>query len=168
MKHLLLAGVILSATSSPAFAQINCVGYIVEVGDDDVDLVSSCQDDTITVVDQQRLIGSSAESVDILSEPDTQLIVHPAEALNRSAGVNIHRGSGQEHLTAIRSPVLTGGAGAGSFLFLENGIPTRAAGFGNVNSLFESATEFADQVRARISKCCHACAGVGNRYHAHW
>ena len=57
--------------------------------------------------------------------------------------MNIQRGSGQEHLTAIRSPVLTGGAGAGSFLYLQDGVPLRAAGFANVNGLFESGIEFA-------------------------
>lgn len=62
---------------------------------------------------------------------------HPAELLNREAGVFVHRGNGAEHLTAIRSPVLTGGAGAGGFLYLEDGIPLRAAGFANVNGLFE-------------------------------
>ncbi len=72
--------------------------------------------------------------------------VHPAESLNQIAGVNIHRGSGQEHLTAIRSPVLTGGAGAGSFLYLEDGVPLRAAGFANVNGLFESQSENADRL----------------------
>ncbi|MBN4058502.1 TonB-dependent receptor plug domain-containing protein, partial [bacterium AH-315-J19] len=72
-----------------------------------------------------------AGSVSVLSAGRLQKIsaVHPAEALNEIAGVNIHRGSGQEHLTAIRSPVLTGGAGAGSFLYLEDGVPLRAAGF---------------------------------------
>ena len=78
-----------------------------------------------------------AETLDILAP------LHAAEALNAVAGVNIHQGSGVEHLTAIRSPVLTGGAGAGSFLYLEDGVPTRAAGFGNVNGLFELGTEFA-------------------------
>jgi outer membrane receptor protein involved in Fe transport len=68
---------------------------------------------------------------------------HPAEALGRLPGVLIHRGSGMEHLTAIRSPVLTGGAGAGSFLFLEDGIALRAAGFANVNELFDAHTELA-------------------------
>ena len=58
-------------------------------------------------------------------------------------GVFIHRNNGQDHLTAIRSPVLTGGAGAGSFLYLEDGVPLRAAGFANVNGLFESMSEFA-------------------------
>lgn len=69
--------------------------------------------------------------------------IHPAESLNAAAGVNIQRGSGQEHLTAIRSPVLTGGAGAGSFLYLEDGVPLRAAGFANVNGLFEGLSETA-------------------------
>lgn len=71
---------------------------------------------------------------------------HPAEALNRRAGVLIHRGSGQEHLTAIRSPVLTGGAGAGSFLYLEDGVPLRAAPFANVNGLFEAHGEIAGRI----------------------
>lgn len=71
---------------------------------------------------------------------------HPSEALARAPGVLIHRGSGQEHLTSIRSPVLTGGAGAGSFLFLENGVPLRSAGFANVNALFEAHTEIASAI----------------------
>ena len=89
-----------------------------------------------------RDIGASVRS---LSAGDLENIalVHPAEALNGVAGVNIQRGSGQEHLSAIRSPVLTGGAGAGSFLYLEDGVPLRAAGFANVNGLFEAGTEFA-------------------------
>lgn len=87
-----------------------------------------------------------AGSVSILNAERLKLgaPVHPAELLNEVAGVNIHRGSGQEHLTAIRSPVLTGGAGAGSFLYLEDGVPLRAAGFSNVNGLFEGALELAD------------------------
>src|SRR5690606_32985487 len=67
--------------------------------------------------------------------------VQPAEALNRLPGVGIQQGSGAEHLTAIRSPVLTGGAGAGSFLYLEDGVPMRAAGFANVNALMEAMPE---------------------------
>ena len=71
---------------------------------------------------------------------------HPSEALNRLAGVHLHRGNGAEHLTSIRSPILTGGAGAGSFLYLEDGIPMRAAGFGNVNALFESTADIASAI----------------------
>ncbi|MEZ5998336.1 MAG: TonB-dependent receptor [Hyphomonas sp.] len=71
---------------------------------------------------------------------------HPAEILNQLPGVNVQMNSGQEHLIAIRSPVLTGGAGQGSFLILENGVPTRSPAFGNVNSLIEPHHEIADAI----------------------
>ena len=64
----------------------------------------------------------------------------------RVPGVWISRGSGQEHLTAIRSSVLTGAGACGEFLLLENGIPIRPAGFCNVNNLFEMNTEQAAAV----------------------
>ncbi len=70
----------------------------------------------------------------------------PAEILNQAPGVNIQMNSGQEHLIAIRSPVLTGGAGQGSFLILENGVPTRSPAFGNVNSLIEPHLEIAEAI----------------------
>ena len=76
--------------------------------------------------------------------PETIQLVdatHHAEVLNRVAGVMIQRGSGQESLTAIRSPVLTGAGSCGAFLFLENGVPIRPVGFCNVNALFEVNTE---------------------------
>jgi iron complex outermembrane recepter protein len=69
-----------------------------------------------------------------------------SEALNRLPGVAIHRNNGVENLPAIRSPVLTGGQSAGSFLVLEDGVPVRAPGFGNVNQLFETSLDFAGRV----------------------
>lgn len=108
--------------------------------------VSQNNIDVVTVTDRIERAADRPESIDLIPTEDTRVLVHPAEVLNAVAGVNIHRGSGQEHLTAIRSPVLTGGAGAGSFLYLENGIPLRAAGFANVNGLFEAGTEFAQQI----------------------
>ncbi len=71
---------------------------------------------------------------------------HPTEALLRVPGVWVARGSGQEHLTAIRSAVLTGAGACGEFLFLENGLPVRPAGFCNVNNLFELNTEQAGRI----------------------
>ena len=71
---------------------------------------------------------------------------HPAELLNVVPGVNIQLNSGQEHLVSVRSPVLSGGAGQGSFLILQNGVPTRSPAFGNVNMLFEPHYEVADVV----------------------
>jgi len=100
------------------------------------------------VYDGGKRALSVPASINIISSLDLEdiALVHPSEALNSVAGVNIHRGSGQEHLTSIRSPVLTGGAGAGSFLYLEDGVPLRAAGFANVNGLFEAGTEFASKI----------------------
>jgi len=71
---------------------------------------------------------------------------HHAEVLNRVPGVMIQRGSGQESLTAIRSPVLTGAGSCGAFLFLENGVPIRPVGFCNVNEMFEVNTEQAGSI----------------------
>jgi outer membrane receptor protein involved in Fe transport len=65
---------------------------------------------------------------------------HAAEALNRVPGVLMQRGSGQESLLAIRSPVLTGAGACGAFLLLEDGMPLRPTGFCNVNQLFEANT----------------------------
>ena len=90
----------------------------------------------------------AAGSVSILDADAIKTIAadHPAEVLNTLPGVNIHTNSGQEHLLAIRSPVLTGGAGQGSFLILENGVPTRSPAFGNVNSLLEPHHETAEAI----------------------
>ena len=71
--------------------------------------------------------------------------INPSEILNRLPAVYISQGSGQEHLTSIRSPVLSGGAGAGSFLYLEDGIPLRSPGFSNVNGLMESNIEISER-----------------------
>jgi len=84
------------------------------------------------LLEQAGNTGKISEDEIDLVRPD-----HITEIANRISGVNIQHGNGQEHLTSIRSPVLTGGAGAGSFLYLEDGIPLRAAGFANVNGLFE-------------------------------
>lgn len=107
------------------------------------------QDEVIVTASRQAEAAQDvAESISILGVDRLSInsAVHPAEGLNAVAGVNIHRGSGQEHLTAIRSPVLTGGAGAGSFLYLEDGVPLRAAGFANVNGLFESLPELSSGI----------------------
>ncbi len=71
---------------------------------------------------------------------------HSSEVLNRVPGVMVQRGSGQESLTAIRSPVLTGAGSCGAFLFLENGMPIRPVGFCNVNEMLEINTEQADAI----------------------
>ena len=87
---------------------------------------------------------SSINSSD-LNKLDAQ---HPKQIFRRLPGIWISRGSGQEHLTAMRSPVLTGPGACGSFLILEDGIPVRPAGFCNVNGLFETAFEISGGIEA--------------------
>ncbi len=92
----------------------------------------------------ETLAGNTARlGADELARVDPQVA---SEALNRLPGVAIHRNNGVENLPAIRSPVLTGGQSAGSFLVLEDGVPIRAPGFGNVNDLFETSLDFAAAV----------------------
>ncbi len=62
---------------------------------------------------------------------------HPSEVFARLPGSWVTRGSGQEHLSAIRSPLLAGAGGCGALLILEEGVPIRPPGFCNVNNLFE-------------------------------
>ncbi len=72
--------------------------------------------------------------------------IHPYELGVRVPGVWVSRGSGQEHLTAIRSAVLTGAGSCGAFLVMENNIPTRPTGFCNVNQLLEVPVDQAANV----------------------
>lgn len=104
----------------------------------------------ITVTSQRRgqPTLSHAGNVAALAEATLSDVAHQHvhEIMTRVAGVWVSRGSGQEHLTAIRSPVLTGAGSCGSFLFLEDGIPIRPSGFCNVNQWFELLTEQARHI----------------------
>lgn len=78
-------------------------------------------------------------NIDSISSEDIDAVsaVHPSDILNRATGVHIQTNNGMEALPSLRSPVLTGPGAAGAFLFLEDGIATRAAGFANNNALSE-------------------------------
>ena len=112
---------------------------------------AAAQDIDTIVVTTDRLgerLSDAPAAVSVLTGADRDLVSPraPAELLNRAAGVHVQAGSGRESLVSIRSPVLTGGAGAGSFLYLADGVPLRAPGFANVNGLFDVALPFADRV----------------------
>jgi outer membrane receptor protein involved in Fe transport len=102
----------------------------------------------VTATRQEQSLLAYAGSVTRLSASEVDLTgaTHHAELLNRAPGAFIQRGSGQESLTALRSPVLTGAGSCGAFLFLEDGIPLRPVGFCNVNELFEANLEQAAAV----------------------
>lgn len=101
---------------------------------------------TATRRPQPRLdIAASLTPIDT-SDIERTGATHHADLLNRVAGVYVQRGSGQESLTAIRSPVLTGPGSCGAFLAMEDGLSIRPIGFCNVNDFFEINTEQAGAV----------------------
>lgn len=63
----------------------------------------------VTATRQEQSLLDYAGSVTRLSAADVDWTgaTHHAELLNRAPGAFIQRGSGQESLTALRSPVLT-------------------------------------------------------------
>lgn len=97
----------------------------------------------ITTTREERRLAQETAAVTPVSGRSIQRIAptHVSELMQQVPGAWVTRNSGQEHLTAIRSPVLTGPGACGAFQFLEDGIPIRAAGFCNVNALFEVNTE---------------------------
>ncbi|PHR84661.1 MAG: ligand-gated channel [Colwellia sp.] len=88
---------------------------------------------------QQSELLTLAGNIDRLSREDIVSVsaVHPSDILNRATGVHVQTNNGMESLPSVRSPVLTGPGAAGAFLFLEDGIATRSAGFANNNGLSE-------------------------------
>ncbi|MDB2375532.1 TonB-dependent receptor [Gammaproteobacteria bacterium] len=105
----------------------------------------------ITVTSNSRKSEGLADinaAVSVIGEEELRSIghTHLQETLNRLPGVSIHRNNGQESLTAIRSPVLTGAGACGAFLVAENGIPVRSSGFCNVNEMFDLHAENAASV----------------------
>ncbi|MDN4501674.1 TonB-dependent receptor [Alteromonadaceae bacterium BrNp21-10] len=91
-------------------------------------------------IDSQAVSAINADTINL------QQSVHINELLSRAAGTWVSRGNGQESLTAIRSPVLTGAGACGAFLVAEDSISIRPAGFCNANQLFEVNSEQADSV----------------------
>lgn len=93
----------------------------------------------VTGSQQTSNLLNVAGNVDRISTQDISRVnaVHPSDILNRATGVHIQTNNGMESLPALRSPVLTGPGAAGAYLFLEDGIATRAAGFANNNGLSE-------------------------------
>jgi len=95
-----------------------------------------------------RALGDDSEAISVIGGKDIELTgpSHINEVLNNVPGVWLSRGNGQEHLTAIRSAVLTGPGSCGAFYFAEDGIPLRGHGFCNVNALFDTNSEQAGRI----------------------
>lgn len=91
-----------------------------------------------TIVSATREIQRRADAsatIDVLDGAELRHArpSHPADVMNRMAGVHVSTLSGEGHSMAIRQPITT----KPMYLYLEDGIPTRATGFFNHNALYE-------------------------------
>ena len=82
----------------------------------------------------QRRTDASA-TIDVLdgAEVRRSRAAHPAQIMNRLPGVHVSVLSGEGHSMAIRQPITT----KPMYLYLEDGVPTRATGFFNHHALYE-------------------------------
>lgn len=103
---------------------------------------------SITASKTAQSINQSPDSISAVLAEEIALIApqHINQVLDGIPGIWISRGNGQEHLTAIRSPVLTGAGSCGSFFMGLDGISIRAPGFCNANQLFDINYEQASRV----------------------
>ncbi|MBT8442028.1 MAG: TonB-dependent receptor [Gammaproteobacteria bacterium] len=133
-------GTINHGTTLAAIAVVSSVSVAYAAPLPDEIVVTATRDRTQSL----DLIGNTAK----LPEERIRLTNH--QHINElgvaSAGTWLVRANGQENLTAIRSPVLTGPGACGAFLILEDSIPTRPTGFCNVNELLEVPSEISQAV----------------------
>lgn len=90
---------------------------------------------TVTGTREKALLSETPASVGAVSIEAVQLArpLHPGQVLGQIPGVAVAVTNGEGHTTAIRQPFTTSPV----YLFLEDGIPTRATGFFNHNTLYE-------------------------------
>lgn len=120
--------------------------------------------ETIVVFGERdtRQLNETTSTIDIvgLDAISATKVEHLHQVLQGVPGVWLSRGSGQEHLTAIRSPVFTGAGACGAFGMTEDGIALRANGFCNANQMFDSHYEVAQQIE--VYKGPHTSMVGGN------
>ena len=90
---------------------------------------------TVSATREMRRRNEGSATIDVLdgAELATAMPAHPAGVMNRLAGVHVSKLSGEGHSMAMRQPITT----KPMYLYLEDGIPTRATGFFNHNALYE-------------------------------
>jgi outer membrane receptor protein involved in Fe transport len=103
---------------------------------------------TVSSAKRSQLLKDVASSLSVVDQGQLDRIEaqHINQVLSRVAGTWISRGNGQEHLTAIRSPVLTGAGSCGAFFMALDGISLRGPGFCNANQLFDVNSEQAGRI----------------------
>ncbi|MBE9538906.1 MAG: TonB-dependent receptor, partial [Proteobacteria bacterium] len=102
----------------------------------------------VTATRVETNAGSMPLAWSVVDEEALNLVghVHINEIMQQVPGAWITRGNGQESLTSLRSPTLTGAGSCGAFFVASDGISLRAPGFCNVNQLFEANAEQAGRI----------------------
>lgn len=90
---------------------------------------------TVTGTREARLLAETPVSVGMIDAMTIRQDKpgHPAQIVSQVPGVAVAVTNGEGHTTSIRQPFTTSPV----YLFLEDGIPTRATGFFNHNGLYE-------------------------------
>lgn len=90
---------------------------------------------TVTGTREAKLLAETPVSVGMIDamEIAQNKPSHPAQIVSQVPGVAVAVTNGEGHTTSIRQPFTTSPV----YLFLEDGIPTRATGFFNHNGLYE-------------------------------
>jgi outer membrane cobalamin receptor len=88
-------------------SSLSCLDVKANLIDEIVVTASKTESNILTT--QGNIASIDAEEIKFLGSHN------PGEIINRLPGIYISQGSGQEHLTSIRTPIQSGGAGAGSF-----------------------------------------------------
>ncbi len=114
----LLAGVLAGASAAAWAEQVQQFEVMTVTGTREAE--SLLQTPASVGVIQPREIGFNAPT-------------HPQQILGQIPGVAVAVTNGEGHTTAIRQPFTT----SPLYLFLEDGVPTRATGFFNHNALYE-------------------------------
>jgi iron complex outermembrane recepter protein len=90
---------------------------------------------TVTSTKEKTTLREAPASIGVISEESIRLTgpTHPQQLLGQVPGVAVGVTNGEGHNMAIRQPFSTNPV----YLYLEDGIPTRATGFFNHNALYE-------------------------------
>jgi outer membrane receptor protein involved in Fe transport len=99
------------------------------------DEVLQLGDVTVTGTREAESLAETPGSIGSIKQNDIRMTgpTHPQQLLGQIPGVAIGVTNGEGHTTAIRQPFTT----SPLYLYLEDGIPTRATGFFNHNALYE-------------------------------
>jgi iron complex outermembrane receptor protein len=90
---------------------------------------------TVSATRELRRRDEGSATIDVIdgSEIRRTHAAHPSGVMNRIPGVHVSELSGEGHSMSMRQPITT----KPMYLYLEDGIPTRATGFFNHNALYE-------------------------------